>query len=193
MYREDLRQICETVQRDYEDKRERGLCEPNEIIWRAWAFRIAFFTGLRGGELARLRFKHLDRERGLVFILKQKNNKQQTVPLAKKANCVLDEVLGGPPQMFVFGGPGSRLGERNVTAWRNNLSRAFSEYRKAAGIERPIYLHSLRHGFCTASAEAGKSAATIKECARHASIDTSMIYVKMSHEHLKQEMDGVFS
>jgi len=94
--------------------------------------------------------------------------------------------------MYVFGGPGTRTGSRNFTAWRNNLSRAFRRYRKAAGINRPISLHSLRHGFCTAFAEASKSAATIKECARHASIDTSMIYVKMSNEHLKNEMEDVF-
>ena len=192
MYAEDLERVCRAVREDYEDKRDRGLCDLHEVIWRGWAFRFAFYTGLRGGELARLRFKHIDGDRGLLYVMKQKNNKQQTVPLTSKAKEVLGEVPDGPPQMHVFGGPNSRMGSRNYTAWRNNLSRAFRKYRKAAGIERPISLHSLRHGFCTALAEAGKSAATIKECARHASITTSMIYVKMSNEHLKKEMEDVF-
>lgn len=192
MYKEDLRRICRTVREDYKDKRERGLCEPNEVIWRAWAFRFAFYTGLRGGELARLRFKHIDRERSLLYVMKQKNNKQQTVPLAAKAKEVLEEVSSGSPEMYVFGGPGKKTGARNYSAWRNNLSRAFRRYREAAGIDQRITLHSLRHGFCTALAEAGKSAATIKECARHASVETSMIYVKMSNKHLKREMEEVF-
>jgi integrase len=192
MYKQDLRRICEAVRADYRDKRQRDLCDPNEVIWRAWAFRFAFYTGLRGGELARLRFDHIDRERSLIYVLKQKNNKEQTIPLASKAEEVLHDVPSGAPNMFVFGGPGTRSGSRNFTAWRNNLSRGFRRYRMAAGIDRKISLHSLRHGFCTALAEAGKSAATIKECARHASIDTSMIYVKMSNEHLKNEMEDVF-
>lgn len=192
MYPKDLKRICRAVHEDYEDKRERGLCDAKEVIWRGWAFRFAFYTGLRGGELARLRFEHIDRDRSLIYVMKQKNNKQQTIPLTSKAEQVLKEVPEGPPEMYVFGGPGTRMGSRNCTAWRNNLSRAFRRYRSAAGIERPITLHSLRHGFCTALAEAGKSAATIKECARHASITTSMIYVKMSNEHLKREMEDVF-
>jgi integrase len=105
---------------------------------------------------------------------------------------VLDDLRKGAADSYVFGGPGTRSGTRNIEAFRNNLSRAFRRYKKAAGIERPISLHSLRHGFCTALAEANKSAATIRELARHASIETSMIYVKMSNSHLKREMEEVF-
>ena len=92
MYKTDLRKICKAVRTDYDDKRERGLCDPNEVIWRSWAFRFAFFTGLRGGELARLRFRHIDRERSLLYVRKQKNNKEQTIPLASATEEVLSDV-----------------------------------------------------------------------------------------------------
>jgi integrase len=193
MYKKDLRKITEAVRRDYENKRQRGLCDPNEVIWRSWAFRFAFYTGLRGGELARLQFQHIDRERSLIYVLKQKNNKEQTIPLVAKAEEVLNDVPTGTPTTHVFGGPATRNGSRNFTAWRNNLSRAFRRYRKAAGIDRPISLHSLRHGFCTALAEAGKSAVVIKEAARHADISTSMRYVHMANETLKAEIGDVFN
>ena len=196
MYRDDLEAICNEVRDDYRAKRASEQCKQGEIVWRAHAFRFLYLTGLRGGELARLQWSHLDLDRGLIYILKQKNNRQQTIPLHRKAASVLDEVPDGlpdgSPDSYVFGGPGTRGGSRNIESFRNNLSRAFRGYREDAGIDRPITLHSLRHGFCTALAEAGKSAATIKELARHASISTSMIYVKMSNEHLKAEMEDVF-
>ena len=192
MYREDLEAICSEVRTDYRTKRQNGDCKKDEVIWRERAFRFAFVTGLRGGELSRLKWKHIDRDRGLIYILRQKNGLEQTIPLHTKAAAVLDEIQEGESDSYVFGGPGTRNGERNEDAFRNNLSRAFRGYKKAAGIDRPISFHSLRHGFCTALAEAGKSAATIKELARHASIETSMIYVKMSNEHLKREVEGVF-
>jgi len=192
MYREDLKAICQEVREDYTDKLNAGLCDEGEVIWRERTFRFAFYTGLRGSEIGRLRWKHLDRERSLIYILEQKNGKQQTIPLHEKAATILEEIPPEGGNSYVFGGPGTRDSSRNVDCFRNNLSRAFRKYRVEAGIERPISLHSLRHGFCTALAEAGKSAATIKELARHASIETSMIYVKMSNEHLKSEMEDVF-
>ena len=192
MYRSDLEAICEAVRQDYTEKRKKNLCDEGEVIWRADAFRFAFYTGLRGSELARLKWEHIDADRRLIYILKQKNGKQQTLPLHQEAAGLLEEIPEGKSTSFIFGGPGTRDSSRNQDCFRNNLSRKFRHYKNEAGIERPISLHSLRHGFCTALAEAGKSAATIKELARHASIETSMIYVKMSNEHLKNEMEGVF-
>jgi integrase/recombinase XerD len=196
MYREDLEAICDEIRKDYREKREAGRCKKHELIWREWAFRWAFLLGFRGSELARLEWSHIDRKRGLVFIYRQKNGKEQTVPLHDAARDVLDEIPETEPDgseaKYVFGSLGQRGPGRNIVAFRNNLSRSFREYRKVAGIERPISMHSLRHGFCTALAEAGKSAAVIKELARHSDISTSMIYVRMSAQHLKDEMRDVF-
>ena len=59
-------------------------------------------------------------------------------------------------------------------------------------IEKTISFHSLRYGFCTRLAEAGKPLQVIKEAARHSDVSTSMIYVHMANEHLKAELDDVF-
>jgi site-specific recombinase XerD len=41
-------------------------------------------------------------------------------------------------------------------------------------------------------AQAGKPAYVIKAAARHSDIQTSMIYVNLSNEHLRSEMDDAF-
>lgn len=85
-----------------------------------------------------------------------------------------------------------RCGVRRVDTWRDLISRKSRAYRDAAGIDCPITLHGLRHGFCTMLAKAGKSAVVIKELARHRSIETSMRYVHMAQRHLRSEIDSVF-
>jgi integrase len=192
MYREDLEAICAAVRRDWRHKRSEGLCARGEVIWRAWAFRFGFYTGLRGSEIGRLEWGHIDAERRLLYILRQKNRKQQTIPLAGAAIGVLAETQRHPRCTYVFGGPQRKGGTRNAQSFRNNLSRSFRKYRDIAGIDRPITLHSLRHGFCTALAEAGKPATVIKQLARHQSITTSMLYVNLSQAHLQSEIDNVF-
>ena len=64
--------------------------------------------------------------------------------------------------------------------------------RRKTGLPEKLSFHSLRHGFCTALAEAGKSAAVIKEAARHADVQTSMQYVRMANEKLKGEIQEAF-
>jgi integrase len=55
------------------------------MIWAIPVFRWAFYTGMRASEIGRLKWKHIDRERDLIRIEKQKNGKEQTIPLIKKA------------------------------------------------------------------------------------------------------------
>jgi len=152
-------------------------------------FRFAFYTGMRSSELARLRFEDVDTGQRLVHINRQKNGKAQTIPLNTKAAealaAVEDRSRSGDG--FVFRSDG-----QTVRRFVESTSQAFRRAKDRAGIERPVSFHGLRHGFCTALAEAGKSAVVIKEAARHANIQTSMIYVSFANEALKSELDDVF-
>jgi integrase len=190
--RGELQKICRAVQKGYQKSLKEGHCREGEIVWHVTLFRFAFFTGLRVSELARLRWRDLDLERGLIYIREQKNRKEQTVPLTQKAREVVNELDGAPRDHYVFSSPEGPKTDRSAKAWCENVSKTFSRFRDKAGIDRPITFHGLRHGFCTALAEAGKSAATIQAAARHADVSTSMKYVHLSNQHLKTEMDGVF-
>lgn len=192
--RDELDLICRALETDYRDKRSAGLVNEGEMIWRVPLFRFAFFTGMRASELARLRWRDLDFDKRLVSIYEQKNGKEQTIPLNRSAQEALCGVGRRSGDEYVFCAPGSvKTRERSITRFRENTSRAFREARKAAGIERPVSFHSLRHGFCSALAEAGKPLYIIKEAARHADVSTSLIYVHLANTHLKAELDDVFS
>lgn len=194
----ELDLICDAIYADYEEKRTAPQMGNGigrlDLIWMIPAFRFALYSGLRGGELARLRWKHVDFERKKIHIYKQKSRREGTAPLISQAEEILLEwkerqsVLGEVhPHHHVFG---AHLDvERRYDEWRDNLSRGFRTYKRKAGIDRKISVHGLRHGFCTLLAEAGKSAVLIKEAARHASIETSMKYVHLAGKHVQSEVE----
>lgn len=192
MTEEDLESICAALRTEYDDLRADDKCREGQLIWYIPIFRFAFYTGLRVSELGRLRWGHIDFERGLIYVYQQKNKQEQTVPLIEKARNVLNRIGRGEPDEFVFTSPRQTGTERSIKSFRDQASRAFTRAKRLAEIDRPITFHSLRHGFCTMLAQAGKPAYVIKAAARHSDIQTSMIYVNLSNEHLKSELDDAF-
>lgn len=191
--RNELEQICDAVREDYKEKERKNWVQEGELIWRIPIFRFAYFTGMRGAEIARLRVGHIDFDRGLIRIEEQKNRKQQTIPLTSQAREILRDLDLGDENEYVFKSPGFEGGKRNPRWFRENVSAAFRDAKEKAGVREELSFHSLRKGFCTALAEAGKSAVVIKEAARHADVSTSMKYVRLAKERLKSEVEDVFS
>ncbi len=166
---------------------------PEGRAWTRPAFQFASLSGLRVGELARLRWADVDAERRMIRIETQKNGKAQTQPIPCSALAVLN-TLPRPADSgaYVFNAPLARAEARNVDTFKNLLDEAFRLGRKAAGIERKITPHGLRHRYCTKLAEAGANAFTIAAAARHADVKTSARYVSISNQHLRSELDAVF-
>lgn len=189
----DLDRICNALRGEYETLRARGHCREGELVWYAPLCRFAFYTGMRASELGRLRWGHIDVDERLIYIYEQKNKKEQTIPLNAKAEAVLDSLERGAPEDFVFTSPAQTTQEREVRSFRDNASRTFTRSKRLAEIDRPITFHSLRHGFCTMLAKAGKPACVIKATARHSDIATSMIYVDLTNDHIRSEVDDAFS
>jgi len=189
----DLQAICSTLREDYERKLEGVGCSEGELIWHIPLFWFAMYTGMRVSELARLRWKDIDFEHELIYIRRQKNRKEQTIPLNSKARSILEKLEDErTPAHYVFNSPDGPKEARSIRTWCQNVSKTFSRFREKSGINRPITFHGLRHGFCTLLAEAGKNAATIQAAARHEDIATSMQYVHLTNGHLKSELEDVF-
>jgi len=72
--------------------------------------------------------------------------------------------------LFVSGGAGEFIDQ----AWR----KAWDKARDTVGVGREVREHDLRHHYGTSLAEAGATAMQLKSAMGHASINTSMLYVK---------------
>ena len=190
---DELRAVCTEAIIDYREKRHKGYCRPREIVWVVPAFWAGYLTGLRGSELGRLKWGHIDIERRRLYIYEQKSGNEDRVPLVSRAADLFQRLYDGEAgDEYALRSPSSPKRERNPTRFREHLGRKFATYRDAAGIRPNLTLHSLRHGFATRLAEAGASAFTIKTACRHADIQTSQIYVHMAQDEVASEMEEAF-
>ena len=191
---DELDLICRAIR---EDQARRNASHDSRIktdrTWLIPCFRFAAVTGLRAAELSRMTWGDIDTENRLLRLEEQKSGKAGTMPLSSAALAALDTVEGDrDADAYVFCPPCSVGAPRYIRAFATNLNAYFRDYRKAAGIERKLTLHGLRHGFCTRLAEAGAGAFTIQAAARHASVKTSQVYVSISNQKLRAELDEVF-
>jgi integrase len=189
----DLSDVIGALKEDYRDKRRRNCVRPGQMIWAVAPIKFAFYTGLRASEIGRLKWKHIDTERGLIRITEQKNGREQTIPLISKAAEVLEQTpKPRGPECYVFRAPSSPLRDRNAEAFGRRCSRRFCEARKDAEIGEKTF-HDLRAGFATALADAGMSAHQIRDAMRHADISTSLKYVRVSSQRLRSDMEQAFA
>jgi len=110
--------------------------------------KMALFTGMRRGELFKLKWKHIDFERGFINIIDPKGGPDQKIPLNDSAR----ELLNSHPctkSRFVFPG---RDGRQRV-----NIAKQVKKIKEAAGLPddfRP--LHGLRHVYASMLASSGE-------------------------------------
>jgi site-specific recombinase XerD len=160
------------------------ICEKAPRRW-ALQWRWMFYTGMRSSEVARLKWEHVDRRRGVVKLYRQKSGQEGVVPLSSKAEVILDEI--GASNGYVF-----NVEARPVRTFVSRSSRHFKKHREAAGLRDALTQHGLRHGFCSHLAAAGKSAFFIKEAARHADVSTSARYVRLHKDTLRDGLNEAF-
>lgn len=191
--KDDLSALTSALKERYRELRRKRQCRAGQTVWMVPLFRFVFYSGLRASEVAQLKWKHIDRERGLIRILKQKNGREQTVPLISKAENALDNAPRPKrPEMYVFRSPDGPKRDRSEDTFADHISRMFCKARRRADIGEKT-LHDLRAGFATQLADAGLSAHQIKEACRHASISTSEKYVRVSRTKLRGDMESAFS
>jgi len=140
--------------------------------------KMALFTGMRRGELFKLKWDDIDFDRGFITICDPKGGKDQKIPLNDSAR----EVLLSHPRVddkYVF--PGQN-GKQRVTA-----SVGVNRIKKNAGLPenfRPF--HGLRHVFASTLASSGKvDMYTLQKLLTHKSPQMTQRYAHLRDEALK--------
>jgi integrase/recombinase XerD len=151
---------------------------------------LAYASGLRLAELRSLTIDRLNFTDGFLCVF-GKGNKERIVPVGQTAQlAVLKYLDQGRPHFarrkspaFVF------LSERGSQMSPQTMWRRVKRKAKAAGIERNITPHMLRHSFATHLLEGGADLRIIQEMLGHASISTTQIYTDVSRKKLKAVFD----
>jgi integrase/recombinase XerD len=150
---------------------------------------VLYATGLRASELTGLRVLDVDLELGVLTCL-GKGRKERLVPLGREARRwvalhlqkVRSEEPGRQSPWLFLGRHGARLSE-------TGLWGIVRRHAVAAGLERVLTPHVLRHSFATHLLEHGADLRALQEMLGHADISTTQIYTHISRERLRQVYD----
>jgi integrase/recombinase XerC len=146
---------------------------------------LLYASGLRVSELTALDLDAVDAAAMTVRVL-GKGNKERVVPFGREAASKLEAYLGerasarGP---VFLNARGARLSARSV---RDIVKRA----ARAAGIERRVSPHTLRHSFATHLLDAGADLRMVQELLGHSRLTTTQRYTHVSSARLMQAYDA---
>jgi integrase len=151
---------------DSERARLQALGETRRLL-----YLLAMGTGLRRGELRRLRWGDLDLEQGVVNVpaASAKSRRAQSVPLGEPVVAALqaarpEDVSPTEPVIPERAFP-------NITTFHRDLAAAGIPRERDGGV---MDFHALRTTFISWLAAAGVHPRTAQALARHASIETTM-------------------
>ena len=139
------------------------------------AIRLIAITGARRGEIAKLRWSHIDLSRGLITIpprshkTGRRTGKPRLIGLPMLGLEIIARQERGKPDDFVFE-PGR--GEGHI-----QLSKVWREVRKEAKLPEGAGLHALRHSIATHWALAGAGGPQLAALLGHAQISTVERYI----------------
>ena len=146
---------------------------------RLMAF-LLYSSGIRVGELVRLRVADLDPERHLVHVRRGKGGKDRYTLYSDAAVQAVERYVAfAEPGEWLF--TGARNG-RPITA--RSVQKVVAAAARRAGIRRRVTPHTLRHSFATHLLEQGVDVRYIQELLGHASPATTQIYTHVTHRDL---------
>lgn len=150
-------------------------------------FELLYSTGIRVGELVRLKIRDVDFAQGLLKVM-GKGGKERLVPLGDTAKRALEAYLRQREKA------GQRAEALFLNRWGRPLSARWVEmllktYALKEGIRRPVTPHVLRHTFATHLLERGADLRAIQEMLGHVRLSTTQRYTHITPLRLMEVYD----
>jgi integrase len=141
--------------------------------------KMALYTGMRRGELFKLRWDAIDFEKGFIHIVDPKGGPDQVIPLNDAGREVL---LSHPKNESEYVFPG-RNGKR-----RRTIAYAANRIKKRAGLPKDFRpLHGLRHVYASMLASSGKvDMYTLQKLLTHKDPKMTQRYAHLRDEALRK-------
>jgi site-specific recombinase XerD len=146
---------------------------------------IGYGCGLRGGEVTRLKVRDIDSAQGIIRVVQGKGQKDRNVMLPPEVLALLRQWWCERPSRYDGGlAPGERWifpgHHRHKPISPRQFHRLLLQAAKAAGIKKPVTLHTLRHSFATHLLESGTDIRVIQAVLGHASLSTTARYTRVA-------------
>ena len=141
---------------------------------------LMYSSGLRVGEIVRLRLEDIDFDRKMVHVRRAKGRKDRYTLLSDVSIALVQAYLSEyQPVQWLF--PGAKVGRHLSEASVQKIVRAA---RQKAKIPQHATSHTLRHSFATHLLDAGVDLRYIQALLGHSSSKTTEIYTHVSKKDL---------
>ena len=174
---EDIIKIQDTFDRSHPDQ------ERNYII-----IEVMYGCGLRVSELVNLKLSNIYKEDECLRVM-GKGSKERWVPINRRALDLMlmyitkircHQPIKPGEEKYVF------LNRRGSHLSRNYVFMFLQKAVEAAGINKHVSPHSLRHSFATELVQNGADLRAVQEMLGHESITTTEIYTHLSRQYLRE-------
>ncbi|WP_081948786.1 site-specific integrase [Litchfieldella xinjiangensis] len=153
---------------------------------------VMYYTGFRPGDIAGLRWEHIDFERGIVRKIIEKtahhNPAPMTFPLSHPAIDILarwHKQTHEPSIGYVF--PSHRTGKRMD---RTAMQKPWEKIRAIAGLPDDLLMYSLRHNFASQLVMGGVDLLTVSKLMAHRDIQTTVrYYAHLCPDHARDAVE----
>ena len=151
---------------------------------------LMYATGLRASEVIQLRVDAVDLKAGTVRCL-GKGKKERILPLYERAREALHVYLESGRQALLQGRDEAALfvNHRGYSLTRQGLWLIVKRHAAAAGIERVVTPHTIRHSFATHMLDGGAGLRELQQLLGHTNISSTQIYTKVSTRRKREVYD----
>jgi site-specific recombinase XerD len=146
------------------------------------ALSVAYGAGLRASEVVSLKIADIDSDRMIIRVEQGKGRKDRYVMLSPQLLHLLRAYWAASrPQGWLF--PGQNPVNPLTT---RQLNRACHGAAEAAGIDKRVSLHTLRHSFATHLLEQKVDVRVIQLLLGHKKLETTALYAQVATRTLRQ-------
>ena len=146
------------------------------------AFTTIYAAGLRVSEAVRLTACDIDSARMVLTIRQAKGRKDRYVMLSEQLLAILRAYWKQThPEHWLFPGPDP---SRPITT--RSVERACRKAAKAAGLDKTVTVHTLRHSFATHLLEQGVDIHVIQDLLGHRNVATTTRYARVAINTIRQ-------
>ena len=148
-------------------------------IWAANMMKLALYTGMRRGEMFKLKWSNINFDRGFIHLVDPKGGPDQKIPLNDAARVLLKS-HSRTKSPFVFPGRGGRQ--------RTDIKHQVNQIKKKADLPKDFRaLHGLRHVYASMLASSGQvDMYTLQKLLTHKSPLMTQRYAHLRDETLKR-------
>jgi len=141
---------------------------------------LAVNTGMRKGEMLKLKWRDIDFQRNIIYLYETKNGEKREVPMNDTVKTALMKISKNEDSPYIF------CNKKGLPY--TDVRKSFFTACSKSGIIN-FRFHDLRHTFASQAVMSGIDLNTVRELLGHKSLEMTLRYSHLSPDHKKRAVD----